>query len=210
MNAITIKFIVSFAAMVLPNWVTSNLGDGEQRNHPQQKETIQDSRGEPIDYLALLPKNKPTFEKIHQVPEKWNLTVKGFSTAYFDNVREAIAVNTVEQPTDKWAAATTLFENSSGVYTIRFTSLLESDGECSYILKIGSNKVMDFQNPRIYGKEIEEYAPHVEEVENISIEKDDLIRVEFLPHSNGLVPEGDGFGFARARWKSNIEFIPQQ
>ena len=145
-----------------------------------------------------------------QGPVDWNLNIKGFSPAYFDKAREAIAVNTVEQPTDKWAAATTLFEHSSGVYTIRFTSLLESDGECSYILRIGGKKMMDFQNPSIYGKDIEEYAPHVEEVKNIFIEKGNLIRVEFLPHSNGLVPEGDGFGFARARWKGNIEFILQQ
>ncbi|MEX0884784.1 MAG: hypothetical protein WDZ72_15055 [Cyclobacteriaceae bacterium] len=143
-------------------------------------------------------------------PEKWDLVVEGFSPAYYDKDRDAMAINTIEQPTDQWAAATTSFEHPTGVYTIRFTSLLESDGECSYVLKIGSEKVLDFQNPRIYGKDSAEYAPHVEEVKNITIEKGGLIQVKFLPHSNGLVPEGDGFGFARARWKSNIEFIPQQ
>lgn len=143
-------------------------------------------------------------------PEKWDLAVEGFSPAYFDKVREAIAVNTLEQPTDQWAAATSSFEHPSGVYTIRFTSLLESDGECFYTLIIGSSKVLAFQNPSIYGKDIEEYAPHVTEVKDIAIEKGSLIQVEFLPHSNGLVPEGDGFGFARARWKSHIEFIPRK
>jgi hypothetical protein len=140
--------------------------------------------------------------------EKWDLAVEGFSPAYYDKVREAIAINTVEQPTDQWAAATRSFEQPSGVYTIRFTSLLESDGECSYILYVGEKEVMDFQNPRIYGEDIEEYAPHEEVVTDVPLEKGSLIRVEFLPHSNGLVPEGDGFGFARARWKGTIDFIP--
>lgn len=145
----------------------------------------------------------------HQEPKEWDLSVEGFSPAYYDKARNAIAVNTVEQPTEQWAAASTTFEQPSGVYSIRFTSLLESDGECTYVVIIGGKKVMKFQNPRIYGKDVEEYAPHEEVVENITIEKGSSISVEFLPHSNGLVPEGDGFGFARARWKSDIMFIPQ-
>jgi len=162
------------------------------------------------DDLAFPPENVLTLAFIQPEPDNWNLNVKGFSPAYYDKVREAIGINTVEQPTDQWAAATTSFDHPSGVYTIRFTSLLESDGECPYILRIGGKKVMDFQNPRIYGKDIEEYSPHAEEVKNIAIEKGSRILVEFLPHSNGLVPEGDGFGYARARWKSNIEFIPEK
>jgi hypothetical protein len=143
-------------------------------------------------------------------PEHWNLQVEGFSPAYYDKIRDAIAINTVLQPTDQWAAASSFFELPTGIYNIRFTSLLESDGECTYIMRIGDNKVMEFQNPRIHGKDIEEYSPHEEVVENVTIEKGSRIQVEFLPHSNGLVPEGDGYGFARARWKSNIEFILQK
>jgi hypothetical protein len=160
--------------------------------------------------MAVIAKTEGLYylSKFLRDPEKWDLAVEGFSPAYYDKVREAIAVNTVEQPTDQWAAATTLFEQPSGVYNIRFTSLLESDGECTFILKIGGKKVLDFQNPKIYGEAIEEYAPYEKEVNNVSVEHGSMIRVEFLPHSNGLVPEGDGFGFARARWKSNIEFIP--
>jgi|GEM_PF-2812295 len=154
--------------------------------------------------------NFPASSQVSQHPDKWNIALESFSPAYYDKVRGAIAINTVLQPTDKWAAATTSFEHPSGIYTIRFISLLESDGECSYVIRIGGKKVMDFQNPRIYGKDIEEYSPHAEEVKNIAIEKGSRILVEFLPHSNGLVPEGDGFGYARARWKSNIEFIPEK
>lgn len=155
------------------------------------------------------PGNYPTFAGLIQDLEKWNLTVDGFSKAYFDRARGAIAVNTVEQPTDKWAAAYTLFTQSSDRYTIRFTSLLESDGESSYRVHVDDKQVLEFQNPSIYGKDIPEYAPHMVEVRNVDIKSGSKIQVEFLPHSNGLVPEGDGFGYARARWSNHIEFIPQ-
>ncbi|WP_178371544.1 hypothetical protein [Cyclobacterium lianum] len=171
-----------------------------------------------IGYKKVKEKQRPAFHLendypmnlVIQEPAQWDLDVEGFSPAYFDKVRKAIAVNTVEQPTDQWSAATSVFALPSGTYNIRFISLLESDGECSYRLKIGGKKVMDFQNPRIYGKEIEEYVPHQEVADGIVIEKGTEVRVEFLPHSNGLVPEGEGFGFARARWKSNIEFVPTE
>lgn len=155
------------------------------------------------------PRNNPNFIGVNQEPEKWNLTVDGFSDAYFDRVRGAIAVNTVEQPTDKWAAAYTLFKQPTGRYTIRFTSLMESDGESSYRVLIDDKQVLEFQNPSIYGKNIPEYAPHMLEVRNVDVKSGSKIQVEFLPHSNGLVPEGDGFGYARARWSNHIEFIPQ-
>lgn len=60
------------------------------------------------------PQNYPNFTGVNQEPEKWNLTVDGFSDAYFDRARGAIAVNTIEQPTDRWAAASTLFKQPSG------------------------------------------------------------------------------------------------
>lgn len=161
------------------------------------------------DAVFLDPQNYPNFTGVNQETEKWNLTVDGFSDAYFDRARGAIAVNTIEQPTDRWAAASTLFKQPSGRYTLRFTSLLESDGESYYKVFIDDKLVLEFQNPIIYGKDIAEYAPHVVEVMDVVMVRGGKIQVEFLPHSNGLVPEGDGFGYARARWSNNIEFIPQ-
>jgi hypothetical protein len=210
MNSNIINLIVFFSILVLHPWTTGIPSDSGLGNQFYGYPSIQDQISKHKEGSAGHSENVTTSENRLPEPEKWNLKINGFSPAYYDKVRDAIAINTVEQPTDQWAAATTSFELPTGIYTIRFTSLLESDGECSYILKIGSKKVMDFQNPSIYGKDIEEYAPHVEEVKGVAIEKGMFIQVEFLPHSNGLVPEGDGFGFARARWRSNIEFIPQK
>lgn len=143
------------------------------------------------------------------LPLNWNLNVEGFSPAYYDKDRNAIAINTVEHPTDEWAAATKIFEKETGIYTIKFTSLLETDGESSYIVKIDGQKVMEFTNPRIYGKGIPEYEPHEVSVKDISIKNGSVIQVEFLPHSNNMVEEGEGFAFARARWKNDLEFVSQ-
>lgn len=153
--------------------------------------------------------NCPIFADLRQGPETWNLKIEGFSEAYFDRTRGAIAVNTIEQPTDKWAAASTVFKKPSGKYTLWFTSLMESDGESSYVVRIDNKQVINFQNPRIHGTDIPEYAPHMVEIKNISIEQGSTIQVEFHPHSNDLVPEGNAYGFARARWNPTIEFIRQ-
>ena len=130
----------------------------------------------------------------------WELKIEGFSPAYYDIDRNAIAINTVNEPTDKWAAATRKFHGKDGIYNITFNSLLETDGECSYKVFVGSNEVLSLQNPRIHGTDTKEYSIHSVIVENILINRGDTIRVEFLPNSNGLVPEKDAFGFARARW----------
>lgn len=157
----------------------------------------------------LQAQNYPIFADLRQESETWNLKIEGFSEAYIDRARGAIAVNTIEQPTDKWAAASTVFKKHSGKYTLRFTSLMESDGESSYVVWIDNKQVINFQNPRIHGTDIPEYAPHMVEVKNISIEQGSTIQVEFHPHSNDLVPEGNAYGFARARWNPTIEFIRQ-
>lgn len=147
----------------------------------------------------------PNQKKIGEWLAFWDIKVDGYSPAYYDADRDAIAINTVKEATDKPAAATHSFHSKDGIYNITFNSLLETDGECSYKVFIGDTKVLSFTNPRIHGTDIKEYAIHKEKVENVQINRGDVIKVEFLPNSNGLVPEGDAFGFARARW-TNMEF----
>jgi hypothetical protein len=136
---------------------------------------------------------------------EWNLSVEGYSQAYFDEYREAYAVNTVTQPTDQWGAAEAVFGGEDGVYSMVFTSRLETDGEPTYKVLVNNREVLLFTNPRTFNLGIPEHEPYTLIVKNIPMQKNDLVRVEFLPHSNGLVPEDDAFGYARARWK-NIVF----
>jgi len=144
-------------------------------------------------------------ENLSYTLDDWNLSVEGYSEAYFDQYREAYAVNTVTQPTDQWGAAEAVFRGEDGVYSMVFTSRLETDGEPTYKVLVNSREVLVFTNPRTFNLDIPEYEPYVLIVKNISLQKSDHIRVKFLPHSNGLVPEDDAFGYARARWK-NIVF----
>lgn len=137
---------------------------------------------------------------------KWNLSVKDFVPAYYDQGNKAFAINTIAQPTNKWAAANQIYKGNPGTYTLNFRSLLEMDGECSYKVIIDGKQVLSFTNPRIHGTQTKEYTPHLVKVENIKLKKGSVIEVQFLSNSNKLVPEKDAFGFARARWQ-DIELI---
>ena len=133
----------------------------------------------------------------------WDLNVSGFeANGYIDAGRNAIGINTVQQPTDKWAAAKGTFKGETGTYDVIFTSLLESDGECSYRVKIDGALVMEYTNPRINGTSIAEYSAYRVGKKGYTINAGAIIQIEFLSNSNELVPEGDAFGYARARWSS--------
>lgn len=132
---------------------------------------------------------------------RWKYDIDGFIPAYYDKDRKAFAINTVKQPADQWAAAEHTFHRKNGLYTITFTSLLESDGECDYKLLVDGKEYMACKNPRIHGTSTKEYAPHVVTVESVPINRGSVVQVQFRSHSNALVPEGDGFGYARARWR---------
>jgi hypothetical protein len=132
---------------------------------------------------------------------KWNLSIPGFVAGYFDQGNKAFAINTISQPADKWAAARQVFEGKKAIYTIKFTSLLETDGECSYKVLVNGVEILSFKNPRIHGTDTKEYAPHSVSVDNVSLKNGDIIEVQYLSHSNGLVPENNAFGYARARWR---------
>ena len=148
-------------------------------------------------------------EWIPDMMKKWNTKLDGYVSAYYDLGNRAMAINTVQQPTDKWAAATWEFGRKSGKYELTLVTLLESDGECFYNVFVNDKKVMSFQNPRIHGTDTPEYEPHRETVKDVTIDKGDIIKVEFMSNSNGLVPEGNAFGYARARWQ-NVLFKLQQ
>ncbi|MDF9798846.1 hypothetical protein OKW21_004109 [Catalinimonas alkaloidigena] len=185
MNSINLKLIIAYSLMIGASWAISHHSNRVQEAVSYLQPLFQDKVTGHKEGHPSVPESTFSLSAKLPEPDHWNLQVEGFSPAYYDKVREAIAINTVDQPTDQWGAASSLFELPTGSYTIRFTSLLESDGECTYIMRMGGNKVMEFQNPRIHGKGIEEYSPHEEVVENVSIEKGSRIQVEFLPHSNG-------------------------
>lgn len=139
--------------------------------------------------------------KEYEFLSKWNINVEGdYSQPYYQGNLNALAINTVRQPTDKWSVAKQIFNGETGFYTFSFTSLLENDGECYYKVIVDGKEVMNFQNPRIYGTDVKNYTPYTISVKGVSLKNKSEIIVLFKPHSNKLVPEKNSFAFARARW----------
>ncbi|NME71737.1 T9SS type A sorting domain-containing protein [Flammeovirga aprica] len=126
-----------------------------------------------------------------------------FVTAYKDNSRNAIAVD-AGQYKDKFAATKKVFDGLTGFYNISMTTLTEEDGESTFRLKVNGQLVGEFQNP-VATTDME---PYIHEFQNVLIEKGDEIQIESNAHSNGLIPEGDGFAYARGRWRAlNFECL---
>ena len=78
---------------------------------------------------------------------------------------------------------------------------LQTDGECQYKVTVNGNDVLNYTNPRIFNTEIPDYTKNVVNIGEVDLKDGDEIRVYFKPNSNKLIPENDGFAFARARWE---------
>lgn len=123
--------------------------------------------------------------------------LNNFVTPYKDNGRNAVAINAGLYK-NKFAATKKVFNGVSHYYNITFTSLTEEDGESTYRLKINNKLIGKFQNPVTTA----DMVPYTQTFENILIQNGDVIQIESKTHSNGKIPEGDGFAFARGRWRS--------
>ncbi len=129
-----------------------------------------------------------------------NLNINGFSPAYKDNVRKALAIN-AGQHKDKFAAAETNFKGTTGTYNIKLNTLTELDGESTYRLRVNGRVIGTYKNPTT----TTDYAPSSKTFNNVSVKNGDKIRVEFNSHTNGKIPENGGTAFSRGRW-TGIEF----
>ena len=116
--------------------------------------------------------------------------------------KNAFQINTTKQPQNEWASAKILFDGETGTYNVKLSSLLETDGECFYRVFVDGKAVLEYQNPRILGTDKKEYSLYTVGVKGIKISKGAVIQVDFKSNSNGLVPEKEGFAWARGRWKS--------
>jgi hypothetical protein len=126
-----------------------------------------------------------------------NINVTGFSPAYKDNARNALAID-ASQYKDKFAAANTTFKGENGNYNITIKTLTELDGESNYVVKVAGKTVGTFKNPTT----TTDYVPAKKTFNNIAVKNGDLIQVEFDSNTNGKVPENGGTAFSRGRWTS--------
>ncbi|MGC6431345.1 MAG: T9SS type A sorting domain-containing protein [Jejuia sp.] len=120
--------------------------------------------------------------------------------SYKDTSRNAIAVDATQYK-DQFGATQKVFDGPTGNYNITLTTLTEEDGESTYRLRIDGTLVGSFQNPVA----VTDMAPHTHTFENVAIKKGDIFQIESNTHSNETIPEGNGFAWARGRWRS-IDF----
>ena len=116
---------------------------------------------------------------------------------YKDTARNALAINAATVANrDKYARATVPFDGAAGVYDATITALGETDGECHYRFLVNGAVVGTAQNRPT----ATDYVPQDHVFPNVNIPAGATIAVESDDVSNGLVPEGTGFGYARGRW----------
>lgn len=89
------------------------------------------------------------------------------------------------------------FTGENGIYDIKFTSIKETDGESTYRILVNDEEIGTFQNPET---EVD-YELSTYTLESIGLEKGEQIGIEFNSHSNGKIPEGEGYAYSRGRWK---------
>ena len=133
------------------------------------------------------------------------LRVDEFVPAYKDAARRALAINAA-QYRGEFAAAEAKFDLDAGTYDVVLTSLTETDGESTYRVFVGGKKIGEVQNPPAE----RDYEAIFHRFEKVKLNTGDVIRVEFNSASNGKIPEGDGFAFARGRWRSVTFLMPGQ
>jgi len=130
---------------------------------------------------------------IDDFPERF----AGDAPFYAEPARDALAINAVE-PTFRnvFAKATTTFSGPSGEYDVALIGLAELDGEALYRFSVNDDVLGSAQN----SETSVDYMPMDHRFESITLSPGDVLSVESVANSNDLIPEGNGYAFARGRW----------
>ena len=127
----------------------------------------------------------------------------GFVPSYYHKAKNALAVNPVQFP-GGMAAAYYIYDGENQEVELRLHTLTETDGECTYAIYQNNSLLGEFTNPAT----ITDYLPQNFKINSVKLAKGDSITVAFKNHSNGKIPEGNGFAYARARW-TGLSFLPK-
>lgn len=100
---------------------------------------------------------------------------------------------------NSFASSKFIFPGKNGEYDVTLHTILETDGESKYRVKINGKVIGEFQNP-----ETAKHGAFTFTLEKIKLQHGDVIHVQSNTHSNKKVPEGDDFGFSRGRWKKLV------
>jgi hypothetical protein len=119
--------------------------------------------------------------------------------AYMDTGHSALAVNP-EQYKDKFAAAETTFKGKPREYDVIILTMMETDGESTYKLKVDGKQIGTFTNP----KTSEDYKPTYHIWKDVSLAADAKIRIEFNSATNSTARQGSRKAYSRGRWTELI------
>lgn len=134
---------------------------------------------------------------VYQATSDFPDIVSGEVPYYVHRRESALAIDAGEETyRDKFARATSTYTGSGGVYDVTVAALGEIDGECEFRFLVNGVVVASAVNARVDT----DYGVQNHLFEDISIPADAQIAVESNSASNGLVPEGNIFAFARGRW----------
>lgn len=129
---------------------------------------------------------------------------KGAIPFYLDKKRKSIAINAAKYG-GQFSSALLNFTGDSGKYYLQLTTFREEDGESTYKIYVDGKLKKSFQNPPTE----KPFEKHVFPLKKIRLKKGSIIEIKFNAHSNGKIPEKDGFAFARGRLQS-IAFVPKK
>ena len=90
------------------------------------------------------------------------------------------------------------FNGAAGVYDITIDAMRELDGECTYKLYV-NNELIGVQKNDVTTVD---YAADKHVFKSVKVPAGAQISIESNTHSNGKIPEGTAFAWARGRWDS--------
>lgn len=125
-----------------------------------------------------------------------------YSPAYRHKAKNALAINALKYK-DRFAIAEHVFNGADGVYRISLTTLQETDGESTYRLYLDGKLSGEVQN----APTTEDYVAQTHDIGKVRLKRGQVIGMAFNSHSNGKIPEGEGFAFSRGRW-TKLVLIP--
>lgn len=118
---------------------------------------------------------------------------------YTEDARGTLAINAaVEEYRDKFARATATYNGDGGVYDLTLNTLGELDGDCEYRVLVNGVVVGTVTNDPV----TTDYTEQFHTFPDITVPAGATLSIESNALSNGLIPEGDAYAFARGRWRS--------
>lgn len=118
---------------------------------------------------------------------------------YYRDERGTFLAIDAAQHRDRAARAVTMWRGPAGVYDLTLVTGTESDGESTYSVFVGGKSLEPQVNPAGLDGRTTEIT-----WKDVRLPRGARIAVESNTVSNRKVPEGDGFGYARGRWRALI------